>query len=211
MNRCSRCASSRPALEPNQLERQRVDARQPGELVGGDARQPPEERRRAGRAGCRARPPRRCGSCRAAIRRPATAARRAARPRPARCRPSRSARMCSSSRRRCARLRPRRRGAMDSSAARRRACSSSSSMPSSSTSPGTNGLVLKNSGTSRTRHEGRSSPKCHHVSNLRIHGPLASFRQSPELPVVEQRDPVPLLAQPLDLHQFQTGFPSGSL
>ena len=30
----------------DQLERQRIDARQPGEFVGGDARQPPEERRR---------------------------------------------------------------------------------------------------------------------------------------------------------------------
>ena len=44
--RCSRCGSSRPALHADQLERHRVDARQAGELVGGDPRQPPEERRR---------------------------------------------------------------------------------------------------------------------------------------------------------------------
>ncbi len=128
MNRCRRCASRRPALRADQLERQRVDPGQPGELVGGDARQPAEEGRRQVVTDVARRRRRRCGSCRAATRPPATPARRRARPRPARCR-WRAARAVFGEPPQVGAAVAARPGGIESSAARRRACSSSSSMP----------------------------------------------------------------------------------
>ena len=46
MNRCRRCGSRRSGAAPNELERQRVDARQTGELVGCNTWKAAEERHR---------------------------------------------------------------------------------------------------------------------------------------------------------------------
>ena len=124
---------------PDQLEGQRVDARQPGELVRRDRRKAPKERGwqvvvdvAGGRRDdvkvveqplgrwCDAGSPRRTSSASATY-------------------TSRSARMCSFSRRRCAPPLPPRRRASERRAARCLACSSSNSIPSSSSPPAAGG------------------------------------------------------------------------
>ena len=117
----------------DELERQRIHARQPGKLVSGHPRQALEVRRRQVVVDVTGRRRHHVE----VVEQPFRRRRYRLLPRVVRqlAYTSRSARMWSLSRRRWARALPLLRGAIESNAARRRACSSSISMLSSSTSP----------------------------------------------------------------------------